>query len=104
MSSHPSGSTMSISASGTASAIRRSPPPPHGITILAGASQLFEDLQARSTWVDDRGIVEAGTTVEPLARDACCNLLAALGSAVVENDFCAFGARPADFHLQRRTA
>ena len=62
MSSQPSGSTITISASGQASAMpEASPPPPQGTTIRVGAApQLLDDLEARSPLAgDDRRIVEA---------------------------------------------
>ena len=103
MSSQPSGSTTTISASGQASAIpAASPPPPHGTTIRGGErAELLEDLEPdRALPGDDRRIVEARHDRRAASPRRCRAAIASRLSvrAVVEDDLRAFGARAVDLH------
>ena len=105
MSSHPSGSTTTISASGTASAMPdASPPPPQGMTIRAGGRPSCSTISSPAVPCPATiaGSSKLGTTVAPrLVCDPRRDRLAALGTPVVEDDLRAFSARALDLHLRR---
>ena len=105
MSSQPSGSTTTISASGTASAIpEASPPPPHGTTMRGG--------EPPSCSIISRPAVPCPATIagsSKLGHHRCARFvcdprrdrLAALCSPIVEDDLRALGASAFDLHLRR---
>ena len=112
MSSQPSGSTVTMVASGQASAIPALSPPPPQLTRIwparrAGFGQLLEDFEpGRALPGDDVRIVEAGHDHRALlGGDPGGNFLAALGTAIVEDDLGALRAGALDLQLRaHRTA
>ena len=109
MSSQPSGSARTMSASGQARAIPEdNPPPPHGITISDGGSSPLRragrGFRARPCPARQRspGRRSSAPRVAPVSSAMPAAISSRLSvRPVVEDDFRPFGPRALDLHLRR---
>ena len=100
MSSHPSGSTMTISASGTARAIPdASPPPPHGMAIARGERQSARRFRGRPSLDRRRSLDRRSLERQPRPSrgEARRDFFTVFSPPVVENDLGTF--RTCAFYL-----